>query len=125
VSSPEDSTTYQVQVTDINGCITTDEVTILVANDPASTITPYSLITPNGDGKNDVLEFGGIGKFGTNSLKVYNRWGDLVYQKVNYESDEERFDGTFKGSRLPAGNYFYVLAFRAGDVKQTLTIIWE
>jgi gliding motility-associated-like protein len=125
VSSPEDSTTYQVQITDINGCVTTDEVTVLVANDPASSIIPYNLITPNGDGKNDVLEFGSIGKFGTNSLKVYNRWGDLVYQKVNYESDEDRFDGTLNGSRLPAGNYFYVLAFRAGDVKQTLTIIWE
>lgn len=125
LSSPEDSTTYQVEITDINGCVTLDEVKVLVANDPASTITAYSLITPNGDGKNDVLEFGGIGKFGTNSLKVYNRWGDLVYQKVNYESDEERFDGTLNGKQLPAGNYFYVLAFRAGEVQQTLTIIWE
>ena len=124
-AAPADSTTYQVVITDINGCVTADAVTVLVANDPVSSITPYNLITPNGDGLNDVLDFGMVGKFGTNSLKVYNRWGDLVYQKLNYGSDEERFDGLYKGQRLPAGNYFYVLAFRQGELKQTLTIIWE
>ncbi|MEL6973247.1 MAG: gliding motility-associated C-terminal domain-containing protein [Bacteroidota bacterium] len=89
--APEDSTTYTVTITDINGCITNDDVTVLVANDPVSSITPYNLISPNNDGFNDALEFGEIGKFGSNSLKVYNRWGDLVYQKLNYQSDEERF----------------------------------
>ncbi|MEL7425914.1 MAG: gliding motility-associated C-terminal domain-containing protein, partial [Bacteroidota bacterium] len=123
--APEDSTTYTVAITDINGCITRDNVTVLVANDPVSSITPYNLISPNNDGFNDVLEFGEIGKFGSNSLKVYNRWGDLVYQKLNYQSDEERFTGLFNGKRLPAGNYFYVLAFRQGEIRQTLTIIWE
>ena len=98
---------------------------MLVANDPVTSITPYNLITPNGDGFNDELEFGEISKFGSNSLKVYNRWGDLVYQKLNYQSDEDRFVGLFNGQRLPAGNYFYVLAFRQGEIRQTLTIVWE
>ncbi|MEZ4984437.1 MAG: gliding motility-associated C-terminal domain-containing protein [Saprospiraceae bacterium] len=125
VVAPEDSTTYTVLITDINGCVTRDSITVLVAADPVSSITPYNLITPNGDGWNDVLDFGSISKFGANSLKVYNRWGDLVYQKLNYGSDEERFNGLYKGQPLPAGNYFYVLAFRQGEVKQTLTIVWE
>lgn len=123
--SPKDSTTYRVAITDINGCVTLDEVTVLVANNPVESIIPYNLITPNGDGLNDELDFGAISKFGSNSLKVYNRWGDLVYQKLNYGSDEDRFAGLYKGARLPAGNYFYVLAFRQGEVKQTLTIVWE
>jgi len=96
----------------------------LVANNPLD-ILAINLITPNGDGKNDVLEFGNISKYGVNSLKVYNRWGDLIYNKVNYQDDEERFDGTYKGKQLPAGNYFYVLAFRDGEIKQTLTILRE
>lgn len=124
-ASPEDSTTYTVTITDINGCVTVDDVIVLVANDPVTSITPYNLITPNGDGFNDELEFGEISKFGSNSLKVYNRWGDLVYQKLNYQSDEDRFIGLFNGQRLPAGNYFYVLAFRQGEIRQTLTIVWE
>ncbi|WP_020535011.1 gliding motility-associated C-terminal domain-containing protein [Lewinella cohaerens] len=123
--SPEDSTTYRVAITDINGCETLDEVTVLVANNPVESIVPYNLITPNGDGLNDELDFGPITKFGSNSLKVYNRWGDLVYQKLNYQSDEDRFVGLYKDARLPAGNYFYVLAFRQGEIKQTLTIVWE
>ncbi|WP_367393056.1 gliding motility-associated C-terminal domain-containing protein [Lewinella sp. LCG006] len=123
--SPKDSTTYGVIITDINGCQTFDEVTVLVANNPVESIVPYNLITPNGDGFNDELDFGPITKYGTNSLKVYNRWGDLVYQKLNYQSDEDRFAGLHKGARLPAGNYFYVLAFRQGEIKQTLTIVWE
>ena len=88
-------------------------------------VVPYNLISPNGDGFNDELDFGPITKYGSNSLKVYNRWGDLVYQKLNYQSDEDRFVGLHKGARLPAGNYFYVLAFRQGEIKQTLTIVWE
>ena len=123
--SPEDSSTYRVMITDINGCVTMDEVTVLVANNPVESVLAVNLITPNGDGMNDVLEFGNISKFGTNSLKVYNRWGNLVYQKLNYQSDEQRFDGTYQGKPLPAGNYFYVLSFRQGAVQQTLTIIHE
>lgn len=125
VVSPKDSTTYRVVITDINGCRTLDEVTVLVANNPVESIIPYNLITPNGDGLNDELDFGMITKYGSNSLKVYNRWGDLVYQKLNYQSDEDRFEGLYKGARLPGGNYFYVLAFRQGEIKQTLTIVWE
>lgn len=125
IASPKDSTTYRVIITDINDCITEDEITVLVANNPAEIVVAYDLISPNGDGKNDVLDFDSISKFGPNSLKVYNRWGDLIYQKTNYQSDEERFDGTFKNEPLPAGNYFYVLTFQQGTIKQTLTIIRE
>jgi gliding motility-associated-like protein len=81
------------------------------------------MITPNGDGKNDILEFQGASKFGQNTLKIYNRWGDLVYQKLNYQLDDERFDGTRNGSPLPAANYYYILSFRSGEIKQTLTIV--
>lgn len=125
IASPKDSMTYKVTITDINGCITEDEITVLVANDPTQSIIAYDLISPNGDGKNDVLDFDSISKFGINSLKVYNRWGDLVYQKANYQTDDERFDGIYNNEPLPAGNYFYILEFQQGVIKQTLTIIRE
>ena len=122
---PSDSATYVVRITDENGCITVDSMVVLVANDPLSSIVAVNMITPNGDGRNDVLEFHGAQKFGPNSLKIYNRWGNLVYQKVNYQNDDDRFDGTFKGQPLPAGNYYYVLSFRTGEIKQKLTIVRE
>lgn len=121
-TEPKDSTSYYVMITDINGCQILDTIDVMVANNPLD-IKAVNMITPNGDGKNDVLEFSSLAKYGLNTLKVYNRWGDLVYQKIDYQKDEERFDGTRNGKPLPAGNYFYVLSFKTGDVKQTLTIL--
>lgn len=123
VIAPEDSTTYFVNILDANGCQIRDSVTVTVASDPLESVFVVNMITPNGDGLNDVLEFKGAKKFGQNSLTVYNRWGDKVYSKVNYQSDEERFDGTKNGKPLPAGNYYYVLSFQTGEIKQALTIV--
>ncbi len=122
-ASPADSTRYFVMIIDDNNCATFDTVSVFIANDPASFIPHINMITPNGDGQNDVLDFGDIDKFGTNNIRVFNRWGNIVYEKLNYQTDRDRFDGTFKGKPLPAGNYYYVLSFRNDQqIKQTLTI---
>ncbi|MEZ5041482.1 MAG: gliding motility-associated C-terminal domain-containing protein [Saprospiraceae bacterium] len=122
-AKPEEATTYEVTILDANGCMLVDSLEVLLANDPIESIKRINLITPNNDGKNDILEFKGVEKFGPNKLEIYNRWGSLVYQKVNYQLDDERFDGTKNGKKLPAGNYYYVLAFTSGDVKQKLMIV--
>ncbi len=123
VAYPLDSTTYFVTIIDENGCEITDSTTVLVATDPISSIKAVNMITPNGDGKNDFLEFKGLQKFGANTLKIYNRWGALIFQKVNYHHDEEIFNGTYKEQPLPAGNYYYVLSLQSGEIKQKLTIV--
>lgn len=120
---PEDSVDYIVTIVDSNACVIRDTISVMVSDSPLENIIRINLITPNDDGKNDGLDFGSIGKYGPNSLKVFNRWGDLVYQKVNYQSDDERFDGTSRGQPLPAGTYYYVLAFKTGTIKQALTIV--
>ncbi|KAA3622863.1 MAG: hypothetical protein DWQ02_25460 [Bacteroidetes bacterium] len=125
VAFPLDSTTYFVTIIDENGCETTDSTTVLVASDPVSSIKAVNMITPNGDGKNDFLEFKGLQKFGSNTLKIYNRWGALIFQKVNYHHDEEVFDGTYNGKLLPSGNYYYILSMQSGEIKKKLTIVRE
>lgn len=122
--SPEDSTQYFVMIIDKNECTTFDTVTVFVADDPSSFIPHINFISPNGDGQNDVLDFGEIAKFGTNTFRVFNRWGKIVYEKINYQSDSERFSGIYNTEKLPAGNYYYILSF-ANDqqIKQTLTIV--
>ena len=124
IVKPEETTTFVVLITDDNDCVIRDSVQVIIASDPED-IRTVNLLTPNGDGKNDELEFPGITKFGANTLRVYNRWGNLVYQKVNYMTDEERFDGTYKGEPLPVGNYFYILSFRTVQFRQTLTLVRE
>lgn len=119
----EDSATFVVAITDYQGCVIRDSMTVLVALDPEGIVQAMNMMTPNGDERNDVLFFPNIEKFGQNSLKVFNRWGNLVYQKVNYQRDEDRFDGTYQGEPLPSGTYYYLLEFRSGEIKQKLTIL--
>lgn len=126
-SLPLDSTTYRVMIIDENECTSFDEVKVVIAGEPTVFINRINIITPNGDGVNDVLDFGGnFDKYGTNTLKVFNRWGKIVYEKIDYQLDGERFDGTYKGEVLPAGAYYYTLSFRNEEtILQTLTIIEE
>lgn len=65
-----------------------------------------NIFTPNGDGTNDLFEVPCLeGQQGT-WLKVFNRWGDLVYETDNYQN---QWDGTHLGQDLPDGTYFYII----------------
>ncbi len=64
--------------------------------------------SPDGDGMNDKLVFTGLEYFAPADLKVYNRYGTLVYDNLAYQND---WGGTNMDSNkaLPDGTYFYVL----------------
>lgn len=68
------------------------------------------ILTPNGDGVNDVLFIEGIHRFPANELYIYNRWGREIFAAENYENN---WDATWQGKPLPNGTYFYVLNNRA------------
>ena len=66
-----------------------------------------NIITPNNDGSNDNLRVPCLESEHTNnSLKIFNRWGDVVYQAKPYQND---WDGTYQNAPLPPGTYFYLL----------------
>lgn len=69
-----------------------------------------NVITPNGDGLNDRLEF--VGKSPAASLTVYNRYGRQVFSKDNY-------DNSFTGEGLPAGTYYYTILDPLAENKRT------
>ena len=58
-----------------------------------------NVISPNGDGHNDAWVINGLAKSGS-SVKVYNRWGNMVYGTANYANN-------WKGNGLADGTYFY------------------
>lgn len=69
-------------------------------------------ISPNGDRKNDVLTIPCIEDYPNNVIKIYNRYGTLVYQAENYLNTwDGRANVGFPDSRrlLPVGTYFYIL----------------
>ena len=122
--SPETSSTFVVRITDINGCTTIDSVYVEVFDDLDQVLDLVNTITPNGDGLNDILVIKGLESFNANSLVIYNRWGEVVFQQDNYQNT---FDGTYKGQPLPAGSYYYVLKLFPGErvVKSVLVILHE
>ena len=64
-------------------------------------------ITPDGDGVNDVWFINNIENHPHNIVKVYNRWGDLIFSKKGYQND---WNGSFvnNGSNIPdASSYYY------------------
>lgn len=76
-------------------------------------------ISPNGDDKNDVWYINNIENY-ENNVKIFNRWGSLVYSKDNYDNT---WGGEYKGSypamqksnTLPAGTYYYILEVKNLD----------
>nr|WP_299175421.1 gliding motility-associated C-terminal domain-containing protein [uncultured Allomuricauda sp.] len=70
-------------------------------------------LTPNGDGINDFLVIDGIENLPNNLLNIYNRYGVLVYSKLNYANE---FSGVSnrnlvisRDTGLSSGIYFYTL----------------
>jgi len=89
-------------------------------------IEVFNVITPNGDGIHDVLTINGLENYPNNTIKIYNRWGVLVYVTRAYNSAGNVFDGTSEGrvtvdvdNKLPVGTYFYILDYEdsQGEMK--------
>ncbi|WP_149304779.1 gliding motility-associated C-terminal domain-containing protein [Pareuzebyella sediminis] len=85
-------------------------------------IVVMQMVTPNNDGKNEFLWIENVDKALNNTLKIYNRWGILVYQGENYNNQNNVFDGRSKGRStvnaeeyLPAGVYFYIFEYNTVD----------
>ena len=95
--------TITVYATDINGNIGSDTA-ILTFPIP---ITAKQVITPNGDGINDTWEVQNITNNTNSVVRVFNRWGSLVYSAKNYQND---WDGKLNGSDVTVpdgGSYYY------------------
>ncbi|MEQ8324604.1 MAG: PKD domain-containing protein [Vicingaceae bacterium] len=108
-----ESGTYSVTITDTNGCF---EATTLFN---LEVVKEYSLdvpaaFTPNGDGVNDVIYARGWGLKELQTFKIYNRWGELLF-----ESNElsQGWDGTYKGQLQGVETYvYYVEGLSYSDV---------
>ncbi|WP_143017352.1 gliding motility-associated C-terminal domain-containing protein [Catalinimonas alkaloidigena] len=92
------SGTYWVEATQ-GSCTVRDSIRMTVAQPPRA----VNIITPNGDGRNERLDFGPLTP--QSRLTIYNRWGKLVYTSDDYQN-EWRALGE-QGKPLPAGLYYY------------------
>lgn len=113
------STTYTLFVEDSHKCTNFDTVRVDVIN--GDKLFFYSAFTPNRDGDNDFFYIGNLEKYPDNNLKIYNRYGKMIYSATNYAND---WDGTYLGNEIPTGTYFYIFTDGVDQkYKGTVTII--
>ena len=104
-----DKGTYILTVTDANNCVEID--TFSIDCNPLIPIVVPQFLSPNNDGKNDTWIFGNTAQYPEIKVWVYNRWGNIVYQSDNYQSDWNGWytEGRQVDAPLPAATYFYVI----------------
>ena len=111
--------TYDLCIKGHPGACKTATIKVEVIKDKPLTI--YNGLSADGDGHNDYFKIDGIEYYPKNNLKIFNRWGVLVYEKDGY-SNEAPFDGHSNGratisadSKLPQGTYYYILEYEDSD----------
>ena len=109
---------YMLTVKTQAGCIGTSSINLIALDPP---IIPNTF-SPNGDGIHDLWEIGFLNKYPGATVKVFNRYGQLIYNVLGYFKP---WDGTVNGAPLPIGTYYYIISPRNGlkDIIGTITII--
>ena len=74
----------------------------------ANKLAFYNIITPNGDGQNDVFVIDNVALYPGNSLSIYTRWGRQVFMTTNYQNNWGSDAGTVPGM------YYYLFKLADG-----------
>ncbi len=104
---------------DTDGNTTNDPTILVFLQDPVDgDFEVFNGMSPGVDGINDYFKIAGIQKYPNNTVKIFNRWGVLVYETKAYGQGDRLFVGISEGrititknQKLPTGTYFYVIEF--------------
>lgn len=78
----------------------------------ATTIVATNILSPNGDGKNDIWIIEDIEKYPDNEVTVFDRSGRTVYHTKNYKNT---WNGTLSGLPLSENTYYYMIKVKKGN----------
>lgn len=113
--------TYELVIQDAHNCITTYSYIILESAERCVFIP--NTITPNGDGYNDTWIIDNIELYSNASIKIFNKWGGLVYEA---KGEYSPWNGEYNGNPLPSGVYYYIINLENSHSEEytgTITII--
>ncbi len=110
IASPRQEMTYTLRVYNAGNCMAEDKVSIFLICSNNNVFVPNTF-SPNADGANDVFYPRGKGLFGVKSMRIFDRWGELLYEKTNFQPNDVTagWDGTYKGKLLTPDVYVYTM----------------
>ncbi|TAH23023.1 MAG: gliding motility-associated C-terminal domain-containing protein [Cytophagales bacterium] len=117
IATPDITTLYKVFGSTAQGCESSDEVLVTVT----SMTMPDRVLSPNGDGINDLWVIKDINLFPNSEVSISDRRGIIVFSATGYQNN---WDGKGDNGPLPDATYYFVVKFdETNIVKGTLTII--
>ncbi|MDD5571157.1 MAG: gliding motility-associated C-terminal domain-containing protein [Bacteroidales bacterium] len=81
-----------------------------------SKLEVFNVFTPNGDGINDVYKVKYEGEFVYFNMKIFNRWGVLLFETSDINKPWDGKQWTKKG--FPDGTYYYIISAKGKDSKE-------
>ncbi len=110
LAGPQVNTSYNVSFVDSNGCTASGSILIKVLCENANVFLPNTF-SPNNDGRNDQFYPRGTGIGTVKVLRIFNRWGEVVFERNNFSANQATagWDGMYKGKRADEGVYVYQL----------------
>jgi gliding motility-associated-like protein len=118
--SPTETTVYSLTAEE-NGCTRTDYVTATILSE----IEVPNTFSPNGDNINDTWVIKGIEIYPDNTVAIFTRWGQKVFQTSSY-SKLKTWDGTGRSSNVSEGVYYYIIELNDSDetvLRGTITVL--
>lgn len=104
-----------------NGCISSVSY-VLQTNDVNTALSPPNVFTPNGDGTNDEFIIGGLDDCTPYELKIYDRWGVLIFSTDTPYTD--LWDGkSKKGKPVAEGVYYYIISTEFNSLSGFVTVL--
>ncbi|MBC7884115.1 MAG: PKD domain-containing protein, partial [Saprospiraceae bacterium] len=115
--APRTNTIFSLEVTDELGCSDIDFVLVRVLTCDETLFYIPNIISPNNDGFNDVFKFTFEGVSEVHAVRIYDRWGELLFQTTNLDI---HWDGTYNGVVCNPGVYVYMIDATCFDGTKTV-----
>ncbi len=102
------NTTYELTVKNRYGCTAKDSLRVITFCKNSQVFVPNAF-SPDGDGVNDILMVRGEG-ISVKSFRIFNRWGNLVFERVNFAPNDPAYgwNGKVKGVAAAPDVFVYI-----------------
>lgn len=110
IANPIFTTNYKVSVVDENGCRAASNIVVRVICENRNYFIPNTF-SPNNDGQNDVFYPRGRSLDRIQSMRIFNRWGEMVFERKNFAPNaaSEGWNGMIRGQQAASDAYVYII----------------